>query len=91
MDYEKLYVEETGKKQPGEMYFEEKPVAWFVWYEGYADWLCRRLEKVEERKIELSEKLNNGRDYLMQINPKDLTVEDALESFGFGKNGLKSF
>jgi hypothetical protein len=34
-------------------------------------------------------RLNNGRDYLMQIEADKITVEDALEAFGFGRNGLR--
>lgn len=29
-----------------------------------------------------------GREYLMSVLPSDLNVEDALEAFGFGRNGL---
>lgn len=32
--------------------------------------------------------LDRGRDYLMQVSSDKITVEDALESFGFGRNGL---
>jgi hypothetical protein len=39
---------------------------------------------------EMSENLSKGRHYLMGVQPEDLTVEDALEAFGFGRNGLKS-
>lgn len=28
------------------------------------------------------------RDYLMAVDPNDLTVEDCLEALGFGRNGL---
>ncbi len=34
------------------------------------------------------QRLQNGRDYLMQVEPNDITVEDSLKSFGFGRNGL---
>jgi hypothetical protein len=37
---------------------------------------------------QLAERLNVGRHYLMGVDPSKLTVEDALEAFGFGKNGL---
>lgn len=47
-----------------------------------------RMALIEENKT-LIERLNSGRDYLMSIQPKDLTVEDSLEAFGFGKNGLR--
>lgn len=31
---------------------------------------------------------HNCRDYLMAVDPNDLTVEDCLEALGFGRNGL---
>ncbi len=31
--------------------------------------------------------LNAGRHYLMSVDPDNLTVEDALEAFGFDRNG----
>jgi hypothetical protein len=37
---------------------------------------------------DLSDRLNNGRSYLMEVEPKKLTVEDCLDAFGFGRNGL---
>ena len=43
----------------------------------------------EQPSDEDNERLQNGRHYLMGVEPKDLTVEDALEAFGFGRNGLK--
>lgn len=33
-------------------------------------------------------RLDNGRHYLMGVQSEDLTVEDALEAFGYGRNGL---
>ena len=42
----------------------------------------------EEKSSKMNKDLSNGRDYLMQVQPGDLTVEDALEAFGFGRNGL---
>lgn len=44
--------------------------------------------KYEERSNELLNRLNTGRDYLMTTSNEDLLVEDALEAFGFGRNGL---
>lgn len=35
------------------------------------------------------QRLDDGRYYLMGVEPADLTVEDALEAFGFGRNGLR--
>ena len=36
----------------------------------------------------LDEQLQKGRDYLMQVEANKITVEDSLEAFGFGRNGL---
>lgn len=33
---------------------------------------------------------DNCRDYLMQVKPSDITVEDTLEALGYGRNGLKT-
>jgi len=35
-----------------------------------------------------NDRLFEGRNYLMGVEPKELTVESALEAFGFSKNGL---
>lgn len=32
--------------------------------------------------------MKSGRDYLMQVPSDKITVEDTLEAFGFGRNGL---
>jgi hypothetical protein len=37
----------------------------------------------------LDERMKNGRHYLMGIPVNDITVEDSLEAFGFGRNGLE--
>jgi hypothetical protein len=42
----------------------------------------------EEKSSKMNESLSNGRHYLMGVRSEDLTVEDALEAFGFGRNGL---
>ena len=49
------------------------------------------MTKIEEQKElieELKTQLNDGRHYLMGAEPSELTVENALEAFGFGRNGL---
>lgn len=46
-----------------------------------------RIAEQRETMLELAERLNKGRDYLMQVEPNKLTVTDALEAFGFGRNG----
>lgn len=40
---------------------------------------------------DLRQQLSKGRDYLMQVQQNEITVDDSLEAFGFGKNGLQSF
>lgn len=45
--------------------------------------LTKRGEWLEIR----SERLSAGREYLMSVQPDNLTVEDALEAFGFSRNG----
>ncbi len=35
-----------------------------------------------------NDRLDNGRHYLMGVDPKKLTVEDCLENFGFSRDGL---
>ena len=44
--------------------------------------------KVKEELRYASEQLESGRDYLMRVPSNEITVEDALEAFGFGRNGL---
>src|SRR5690606_38032151 len=39
---------------------------------------------------ELRKRLDKGRDYLMTVKPSELTVEDALEAFGYDRNGIKA-
>lgn len=46
--------------------------------------------EIEKEKIikELNDRLQEGRHYLMSVQSNEVTVEDALEAFGFGRNGL---
>jgi len=52
------------------------------------------LEKEEESEDEEDfasqyyGRLQEGREYLMSVASDEVTVEDALEAFGFGRNGL---
>lgn len=48
------------------------------------------FEELDDENYELHERLQEGRDYLMSVEPSDLTVEDALEALGFERNGLRS-
>ncbi len=38
--------------------------------------------------LKLGLRLDNGRHYLMGVQPGGLNVEDALEAFGFRRDGL---
>lgn len=49
------------------------------------DALKRKVEFLSQR----ADQLNSGRDYLMTVSPDDLTVEDALEAFGFSVTGTR--
>lgn len=48
------------------------------------DKLIEKIELFEKRNYQLQE----GRDYLMCVQPKEFTIEKTLEAFGFGCNGL---
>ena len=47
------------------------------------------INRLRDRLNALQARLERGRDYLMGVNPADLTVEDALEAFGWQRNGLR--
>lgn len=56
------------------------------------EWWKASQEAVRENMIiarTALDKLDKGRDYLMTIQPDELTVEDALEAFGFGRDGMQ--
>ncbi len=56
------------------------------------EWLIKNKDDFEltpkNALSEISEQLDNGRHYLMGVEPENLDVCDALEAFGFGRNGL---
>ena len=64
------------------------------YYSGYkegADFVQNTLEtelnRLREENRKMRESLENGRDYLIQCG-SGCNDSDALESFGFGRNGL---
>lgn len=65
-------------------------------WNGYMTWakgliiseLLNNLDKQSELVGSLSKRMSEGRHYLMGVAAMDLTVDDALEAFGFGRNGL---
>jgi hypothetical protein len=45
--------------------------------------------KIEENLFnDPQDRLDKGRDYLMQVQPKDLTIEDCLAAFGWNENNI---
>jgi hypothetical protein len=46
------------------------------------------LQLVEILESEFKERLDSGRDYLMQVQQSKITVEDTLEAFGWTRNGF---
>jgi len=56
--------------------------------EGELAEIKQQCQKRDELMAELDKRLQDGRYYLMGVESKKLTVEDALEAFGFGRNGL---
>jgi len=39
--------------------------------------------------MRLSHRLDAGRHYLMSTKQKDVTIEDALDAFGYNENGFE--
>jgi hypothetical protein len=53
--------------------------------------LVEKEEESEDEEDYASQyygRLQEGREYLMSVASDEVTVEDALEAFGFGRNGL---
>lgn len=47
----------------------------------------QRIKELEEQVSELFVRINEGRNYLMGVEENDITVGNALESFGFTRTG----
>ena len=45
------------------------------------------LDEAEWKVKELNHRLQSGRNYLMSVKPSELTAQDALEAFGFSRDG----
>lgn len=56
----------------------------------YSKELLDQIETLKAKIDKLQDRLSSGRDYLMGVEPEFLSAEDALESFGYGRNGLNS-
>lgn len=48
-----------------------------------------RMAQLNEYYSKTLERLQDGRDYLMSVNPNEITVEDCLVAFGWNRCGLK--
>lgn len=53
-----------------------------------AEYLMKMHDSHVNQLHKYYKQLEEGRDYLMQVEPDEITVENSLEAFGFGKNGL---
>ena len=56
----------------------------------YMETLEKENKEQKETISDLYSRLNEGRSYLMGVDPSEITVEDALKAFGFGRNGLRN-
>lgn len=48
----------------------------------------------QDVQVEINEplnRLNEGRDYLMQVGDYDFNIEDCFEAFGFERSGLNKW
>jgi hypothetical protein len=58
--------------------------------EEQREYMAAHLKARRDMVQDLSNQLSEGRSYLMSVDADKITVEDALEAFGFGRNGLRS-
>lgn len=59
--------------------------------EDSSDEALREIKRLRAVVRELSEQLESGRNYLMTAQPDTVDISDALEAFGFGRDGLKEW
>lgn len=50
--------------------------------------LWNKIEEHTKSKNKTLDRIDRARDYLMQVQSKDLTVEGVLEALGFTRDGL---
>lgn len=55
---------------------------------GEMSQLQKQTDQYDAVAVENSKRLTEGRHYLMGVSYDQITVEDALEAFGFGRDGL---
>ena len=57
-----------------------------------ADWvefLEEKLTSDNSEYLQLLKRFKSGRDYLMQVQAEEVTVEDCLVAFGWDSNGFE--
>jgi len=47
------------------------------------------LARLRAVLVEVNSRLVDGRYYLMSVDPAQITAQDALEAFGFGRDGMQ--
>lgn len=50
--------------------------------------LYKRVKELEESEMDLKNRVDSCRHYLMGVQPGDITVEHALVSLGYNENGF---
>lgn len=50
--------------------------------------LAQENFKLKDRSEKAHKRLAEGRSYLMEVVPDHITVQDSLEAFGFGRDGV---
>jgi 5-enolpyruvylshikimate-3-phosphate synthase len=56
-----------------------------------SDLRMKEIARLRAIVHELNQRLEQGRHYLMGVNPSKLTVEDALEAFGYDRCGFEPY
>ncbi len=62
---------------------------WEKYHSKEIGFALAHIERLDAHIAKLEQKLAIGRDYLMTVREDEVTVENALEAFGFGRDGLK--
>ena len=62
---------------------------WEKYHSKEIGFALAHIERLDAHIAKLEQKLAIGRDYLMTVKEDEVTVENALEAFGFGRDGLK--
>jgi hypothetical protein len=58
-------------------------------YEHVYDNMYKEIEVLKAQANELRQRLNDGRNYLMGVEPSDLNATSALIAFGYNSRGYE--